>query len=217
MSTPEHCGTHCRRRDSRFMGSRPLIWRIRVRRFNELPGHPKRGRRYVGLPSSNTTSSQSLSEGVDQNRPFSLRAYLDLTKPRLLPMVLFTGLPVLAFAASGWPSPTLGFLTLLGVALAAASANALNAYVERDLDAVMERTRERPLPAGKISPRSALFFGVALGVVARFYSAPSEAGWPPVCAWRVFSSTSSSIRFGSSLEPRGTPYSVRQRVPPLLF
>jgi protoheme IX farnesyltransferase len=120
----------------------------------------------VGLPSSNTTSSQSLSEGVDQNRPFSLRAYLDLTKPRLLPMVLFTGLPVLAFAASGWPSPTLGFLTLLGVALAAASANALNAYVERDLDAVMERTRERPLPAGKISPRSALLFGVALGVVA---------------------------------------------------
>ncbi len=120
----------------------------------------------MGLSSSDTTSSQSLSEGVDQNRPFSLRAYLDLTKPRLLPMVLFTGLPVLAFAASGWPSPTLGFLTLLGVALAAASANALNAYVERDLDAVMERTRERPLPAGKISPRSALFFGAALGVVA---------------------------------------------------
>jgi protoheme IX farnesyltransferase len=92
------------------------------------------------------------------------RNYLDLTKPRLLPMVLFTGLPVMGMAAGGWPP--LGFvaLTLLGIALAAASANALNAYVERDLDALMERTRERPLPAGRISPREALVFGLALGV-----------------------------------------------------
>ena len=122
----------------------------------------------MGLPSSQTRSSQGLAERVDSNPPFSFRAYLDLTKPRLLPMVLFTGLPVLAFASSGWPSPTRGFLTLLGVALAAASANALNAYVERDLDAVMDRTRERPLPAGKIAPRSALVFGLLLGVFATF-------------------------------------------------
>ncbi len=92
------------------------------------------------------------------------RNYLDLTKPRLLPMVLFTGLPVMGMAAGGWPP--LGFvaLTLLGIALAASSANTLNAYVERDLDAVMERTRDRPLPAGRISPREALVFGLALGV-----------------------------------------------------
>ncbi len=92
------------------------------------------------------------------------RNYLDLTKPRLLPMVLFTGLPVMGMAAGGWPP--LGFvaLTLLGIALAASSANTLNAYIERDLDAVMERTRDRPLPAGRISPRAALVFGLALGV-----------------------------------------------------
>ncbi|MFP8873529.1 MAG: UbiA family prenyltransferase, partial [Myxococcota bacterium] len=94
----------------------------------------------MGLPSSNTnTSSSGLVRRVERNRSAPLLAYLELTKPRLLPMVLFTGLPVLAFAASGWPSPARGFLTLLGVALAAASANALNAYVERDTDALMER------------------------------------------------------------------------------
>ena len=119
----------------------------------------------MGLPSSNT-SSQRLAGRVEQNSPAPLLAYLELTKPRLLPMVLFTGLPVLAFAASGWPSPARGFLTLLGVALAAASANALNAYVERETDALMERTRERPLPAGRISPRAAVIFGVALGVIS---------------------------------------------------
>ncbi len=92
------------------------------------------------------------------------RNYLDLTKPRLLPMVLFTGLPVMGMAAGGWPPLGFVVLTLLGIALAAASANALNAYVERDLDALMQRTRERPLPAGRISPREALVFGLALGV-----------------------------------------------------
>jgi protoheme IX farnesyltransferase len=92
------------------------------------------------------------------------RNYLDLTKPRLLPMVLFTGLPVMGMAAGGWPSLGFMLLTLLGIALAASSANTLNAYIERDLDAVMERTRERPLPAGRIAPRAALVFGLALGV-----------------------------------------------------
>ncbi len=91
------------------------------------------------------------------------RSYLDLTKPRLLPMVLFTGLPVMGMAAGGWPS--FGFVVsiLLGIALAASSANTLNAYLERDLDAVMERTRGRPLPAGRITPRAALCFGLVLG------------------------------------------------------
>jgi protoheme IX farnesyltransferase len=92
------------------------------------------------------------------------RNYLDLTKPRLLPMVLFTGLPVLGMAAGGWPHPVWSVLVLLGIALAAASANTLNAYIERDIDARMERTRSRPLPSGLIEPRAALVFGIALGV-----------------------------------------------------
>jgi protoheme IX farnesyltransferase len=94
----------------------------------------------------------------------ALRTYADLTKPRLLPMVLFTGLPVFGLAAGGWPSAAFTALTLLGIALAAASANTLNAYIERDVDARMERTRTRPLPTGRISPRAALRFGLVLGV-----------------------------------------------------
>jgi protoheme IX farnesyltransferase len=92
------------------------------------------------------------------------RNYLDLTKPRLLPMVLFTGLPVLGMAAGGWPDLTFSVLVLVGIALAAACANTLNAYIERDKDALMERTQSRPLPAGLVAPRAALIFGIALGV-----------------------------------------------------
>ena len=69
-------------------------------------------------------------------------------------------------AAGGWPSLAFACLTLLGICLAAAAANTLNAYLERDLDALMERTRERPLPAGRIAPPAALHFGLALGVVS---------------------------------------------------
>jgi protoheme IX farnesyltransferase len=96
----------------------------------------------------------------------SLRSYLDLTKPRLLPMVLFTGLPVMGMAAQGWPPLSFALLTLLGIALAAASANTLNAYVERELDGRMERTRGRPLPSGKLAPHSALVFGWSLGIAS---------------------------------------------------
>jgi len=95
-----------------------------------------------------------------------LRDYVDLTKPRLLPLVLMTGLPVLGMSAGGWPSAAFTVVTLLGIALAAASANTLNAYLERDLDARMERTRSRPVPSGLIEPRAALRFGLVLGVVS---------------------------------------------------
>jgi len=92
--------------------------------------------------------------------------YLELTKPRLLPMVLFTGLPVMAMAHGGWPSPGFVLLVLLGIALAAASANTLNAYLERDKDALMERTQGRPLPSGRLAPSAALGFGLALALAS---------------------------------------------------
>ena len=98
--------------------------------------------------------------------PASIRTYLDLTKPRLLPMVLFTGIPVFGMAAGGWPSFGFGALVLLGITLAAASANTLNAYIERDKDALMERTKDRPLPAGRLAPNAALNFGLALAVAS---------------------------------------------------
>lgn len=94
------------------------------------------------------------------------RNYLDLTKPRLLPMVLFTGLPVLGMAAGGWPEATFSVLVLTGIALAAACANTLNAYIEHDKDALMERTQTRPIPSGLIEPRAALIFGIVLGVLS---------------------------------------------------
>lgn len=96
----------------------------------------------------------------------ALRTWADLTKPRLLPMVLFTGLPVFGMAAGGWPGLPFVALTLLGICLAAASANTLNAYLERDKDALMERTRSRPLPAGRIAPPAALAFGLGLAAAS---------------------------------------------------
>jgi len=108
----------------------------------------------------------NLPESMSDSPLTTARNYLDLTKPRLLPMVLFTGLPALAMASGHWPSFSFTLLVMTGIALAAASANTLNAYIERDKDALMQRTRSRPLPAGLIPPRSALVFGLGLGVLS---------------------------------------------------
>ncbi len=95
----------------------------------------------------------------------AIRGYVALTKPRILVLVIFTGLPVMLMAEA-WPDPGFAFLTLLGIALAAGAANALNCYIERDLDALMERTRSRPLPSRTLRPAAALAFGLVLCVVA---------------------------------------------------
>jgi protoheme IX farnesyltransferase len=95
----------------------------------------------------------------------SAASYLALTKPRILPLVLFSGLPALVLAAGGWPTPALILATLVGTAFSAAAANSLNSYLEREQDALMERTQARPLPAGEIRPGRALFFGLVLAVL----------------------------------------------------
>jgi len=92
-------------------------------------------------------------------------SYIALTKPRLLPLVLLSGLPALVMASGDWPTPAITVVTLLGIALCAAAANSLNSYVERDLDALMDRTRARPLPAGELAPNQALVFGLLLTVI----------------------------------------------------
>lgn len=94
------------------------------------------------------------------------RSYLALTKPRILPMVIFTGIPALVMAGGGWPAPGPAAAILLGIAVAAAAANTLNCYVERDRDALMERTRSRPLPRAEMSAGAALAFGLVLSVVS---------------------------------------------------
>lgn len=92
--------------------------------------------------------------------------YVALTKPRILLLVVFTALPVLAMGVEGWPGTGFALSLSIGIALAAAAANTFNCYLERDLDAVMQRTRGRPLPAGKLSPSAALGFGLVVSVLA---------------------------------------------------
>jgi protoheme IX farnesyltransferase len=92
------------------------------------------------------------------------KRYLALTKPRILPMVIVTALPVFGLAAASAPSAGVAIGVLLGIVLVAAAANTLNMYVERDRDRYMERTRNRPLPAGELAPAAALRFGLFLSV-----------------------------------------------------
>jgi len=99
----------------------------------------------------------------DQSLPADWRDLLALTKPRVMSLVVFTGLCGL-LAAPGPVHPVLGFTAVLCIALAAGAAGALNQWYEADLDAKMKRTANRPLPAGRMSRQTALHFGVGLGV-----------------------------------------------------
>ena len=99
-------------------------------------------------------------------RAGSFGAWLELTKPRIVSLVLFTGVPALLLAAHGWPAPRLAWGALAGIALAAASAASFNHYYDRDIDALMRRTRTRPLPSGALPPAAAMGLGIALAVLA---------------------------------------------------
>ena len=92
--------------------------------------------------------------------------YYGLTKPGVMSLLLFTTFTAMMMAAGGMPSWRLALLTLLGGALASASSASINMYVDRDIDAQMKRTKLRPIPSGRVSPRAALAFGVVLGVLA---------------------------------------------------
>jgi protoheme IX farnesyltransferase len=93
-------------------------------------------------------------------------AYVALTKPRIIELLLVTTLPTMIVAQRGIPSVGLMAATLLGGTLAAGGANAINMFVDRDIDKVMHRTRNRPLVTGAMAPRNALIFAVALEVLA---------------------------------------------------
>jgi heme o synthase len=92
--------------------------------------------------------------------------YVALTKPRIIELLLVTTLPVMIFAARGWPQLWTAVATLVGGTLAAGSANTLNCVVDRDIDAVMSRTRRRPMARQQVAPVAALRFGIALGAAA---------------------------------------------------
>ncbi len=95
-----------------------------------------------------------------------IRSYVSLTKPRIIELLLVTTLPTMLVARRGVPSVTLMLATLLGGALAAGGANAMNMVLDRDIDRVMNRTRHRPLVTGAVTPRAATVFAVVLEVAA---------------------------------------------------
>jgi heme o synthase len=96
----------------------------------------------------------------------SLVAYVGLTKPRIIELLLVTTVPTMIVAQRGLPDLWLVAATLFGGSLAAGSANTFNSYLERDIDEVMERTARRPLARHRVEPGRALRFGVVLGVTS---------------------------------------------------
>jgi protoheme IX farnesyltransferase len=118
---------------------------------------------------------------MDQSQPLPAdwRDLLALTKPRVMSLVVFTGLCGL-LAAPVPVNPVLGFAAVLCIALGAGAAGALNQWYEADLDALMKRTANRPLPAGRMSRQTALHFGVGLAafsVVLMFLAANAVAAF----------------------------------------
>jgi heme o synthase len=96
----------------------------------------------------------------------SFRDYVALTKPRVISLLLAITLVPMFLAGSTAPSPLLIFWTLLGGFLAAGGANTINQFIDRDIDHVMVRTRQRPLPSGRMRPLQVLLFGMALSLLS---------------------------------------------------
>ena len=116
-----------------------------------------------------------------------LKGYLALTKPRIIELLLVTTLPTMVVAAKGFPRWWLIVATLAGGALSAAGANAANMFVDRDIDAVMHRTRHRPLVTGAVTPTGALVFSVVLECLAF------------VLFWRAVNLISGLLALGAAL------------------
>ena len=111
-------------------------------------------------------------EGAPRTRGGTVRAYIALTKPRIIELLLVTTIPAMVLATRSAPPMDLAewlrlaFWTMVGGSLAAGSANAINQYLDRDIDLLMSRTRKRPLPAHAVPPENAVVFGIVLGAVS---------------------------------------------------
>ena len=112
-------------------------------------------------------------DGIERHtRTDTVRAYIALTKPRIIELLLVTTVPAMVLATREVPGIQLGhwawltLWTLVGGTLAAGSANAINCYLDRDIDELMVRTRRRPLPAHEVDPERAVVFGLVLGVIS---------------------------------------------------
>ncbi|HET7194403.1 MAG TPA: heme o synthase [Nocardioides sp.] len=117
---------------------------------------------YVGHPAS----AVSQPEPIRATAGDVVAAYVGLTKPRVIELLLLTTVPVMFFAARGIPELGLVVATVVGGTLSAGSASALNCVYDRDIDEQMRRTRRRAIPRHIVTPRAAMVFGLTLGVVS---------------------------------------------------
>jgi protoheme IX farnesyltransferase len=97
------------------------------------------------------------------------KAYVALTKPRIIELLLVTTAPVMILAANGIPNLWLFFATIIGGAMSAGSAGAFNCYIDRDIDRVMKRTSHRPLVTGELTDREALVFSWVTGIASALW------------------------------------------------
>jgi protoheme IX farnesyltransferase len=131
----------------------------------------------VASPAEGSGAAAPGGHGDDETAPTrtrkdTVRAYIALTKPRIIELLLVTTVPAMVLATRQVPGIQAGHWlwltvwTLIGGTLAAGSANAINCYLDRDIDLLMARTRRRPLPAHEVDPERAVVFGLVLGVIA---------------------------------------------------
>ncbi|MBM7497327.1 MULTISPECIES: heme o synthase [Oerskovia] len=166
----------------------------------------------TGLPSRPAATAQVAGQSrvaADGSAVAGIRstigAYIALTKPRIIELLLVTTLPTMILAQGGFPDFWLVVKTLVGGTLAAASANVFNCYIDRDIDELMNRTKRRPLVTGEISPRAALVFATALGVIALLWfallvNAPS--------AWLTFAAIAIYVVGYTMILKRRTPQNI---------
>jgi heme o synthase len=127
-----------------------------------------------GLPETDTDAGSDAPS--TRTSADTIRAYVALTKPRIIELLLVTTVPAMVLATRWLPASVGGVdwadwgwlvvWTMVGGTLAAGSANAINCYLDRDIDLLMTRTRRRPLPAHQVEPERAVVFGLALGVIS---------------------------------------------------
>jgi protoheme IX farnesyltransferase len=108
---------------------------------------------------ASTVTTRTIARGLGE----TLAAYLRLTKPRIVLLLVVTTIPAMMLAEGGMPSAWLMLATVLGGSVVAGGANAMNMYFDRDIDEMMYRTQGRPVPAGQLEPEKAALFGMAMG------------------------------------------------------
>jgi heme o synthase len=141
------------------LGTGALVWGTLVV-TTAIAYHAVRGTRPSGAGTDSGEGDRKRATARE-----TVSAYVGLTKPRIIELLLVTTVPAMVLAERGFPSLWLILGTLIGGTLTAGGANAINCYIDRDIDEVMKRTRNRTLPSHRVAPERALVFGVVIGVV----------------------------------------------------